>query len=152
MRIKTFTLMLLTFLVSTLSLAQKHDLSMPSVKPSRQAPSLTMKGMQTSGMASKTAKEGAFRNVAARRASAVVPPEGGDVVPYVLNGDNSRAKGIRRVVRVVWASDTEIYIQGVSYFIPDAYIKGTVEGNTITFKGGQYFGQYKYAYVKPRNT
>ena len=35
MRIKTFTLMLLTFLVSTLSLAQKHDLSMPSVKPSR---------------------------------------------------------------------------------------------------------------------
>ena len=144
MRIKTFTLMLLTFLVSTLSLAQKHDLSMPSVKPSRQAPSLTMKGMQTSGMASKTAKEGAFRNVAARRASAVVPPEGGDVVPYILSGDNSRAKGIRRVVRVVWASDTEIYIQGVSYFIPDAYIKGTVEGNTITFKGGQYFGQYKF--------
>lgn len=144
MRIKTFTLMLLTLLVSTLSLAQKHDLSMPSVKPSRQAPSLTMKGMQTSGMASKTAKEGAFRNVAARRASAVVPPEGGDVVPYILSGDNSRAKGIRRVVKVVWASDTEIYIQGVSYFIPDAYIKGTVEGNTITFKGGQYFGQYKF--------
>jgi len=145
MRIKTFTLMLLTLLVSTLSLAQKHDLSMPSVKPSRQAPSLTMKGMQTSGMASKTAKEGAFRNVAARRASAVVPPEGGDVVPYILSGDNSRAKGIRRVVKVVWASDTEIYIQGVSYFIPDAYIKGTVEGNTITFKGGQYFGQHKFS-------
>ena len=144
MRIKTFTLMLLTLLVSTLSLAQKHDLSMPSVKPSKQAPSLTMKGMQTSGMASKTAKEGAFRNVAARRAGEVVPPEGGDVVPYILTGDNSRAKGIRRVVKVVWASDTEIYIQGVSYFIPDAYIKGTVEGNTITFKGGQYFGQHKF--------
>ena len=40
---------------------------------------------------------------------------------------------------------TDVYIQGFCATLPDAWIKGTMDGNTITFAGGQYYGKY-YSY------
>ena len=40
---------------------------------------------------------------------------------------------------------TDVYIQGFCATLPEAWIKGTMDGNTITFAGGQYYGKY-YSY------
>ncbi|SNU04397.1 hypothetical protein SAMN06298211_10874 [Prevotellaceae bacterium MN60] len=37
---------------------------------------------------------------------------------------------------------TDVYIQGFCATLPEAWIKGTMDGNTITFAGGQYYGKY----------
>ena len=38
----------------------------------------------------------------------------------------------------------DVYIQGLSYEIPDAWAKGTLDGNTITFPKGQFLGHDEY--------
>ena len=38
----------------------------------------------------------------------------------------------------------DYYIQGLCYFNPDAWIKGTRSGNKVTFAAGQNFGIYQY--------
>ncbi len=40
---------------------------------------------------------------------------------------------------------TDVYIQGFCATLPKAWIKGNMNGNTITFAGGQYYGKY-YSY------
>lgn len=37
-------------------------------------------------------------------------------------------------------SGNEMYIQGIYSYLPDAWLKGTVDGNTVTFTSGQYIG------------
>lgn len=37
---------------------------------------------------------------------------------------------------------TDVYIQGFCATLPEAWIKDTMDGNTITFAGGQYYGKY----------
>ncbi|MCR5849896.1 MAG: hypothetical protein K6G92_04195 [Bacteroidaceae bacterium] len=39
---------------------------------------------------------------------------------------------------------SDIYVQGLSYYFKDGWIKGTVSGNTATFEGGQVVGQDEY--------
>lgn len=47
-------------------------------------------------------------------------------------------------------TDSEVYIQGFSKVFPDAWIKGDIDGNTVSFPSGQYLGiesaQYHYCY------
>lgn len=38
----------------------------------------------------------------------------------------------------------EVYIQGLCTALPEAWMKGTLEGSTITFAGNQYFGVYDH--------
>ena len=51
------------------------------------------------------------------------------------------ANGGGQAVNVGFIGD-EVYIQGVSAYIPDAWIKGTVNNDKIIFEGGQYMGSY----------
>lgn len=37
---------------------------------------------------------------------------------------------------------SDVYLQGLCTYLPEVWIKGTLEGNTITFPGDQYFGGY----------
>ena len=37
---------------------------------------------------------------------------------------------------------SDVYLKGFSSYLPDALIKGTKEGNTVTFPGNQYLGTY----------
>ena len=48
----------------------------------------------------------------------------------------------------VGAIDKDVYVQGISYYIPEAWIKGTLseDGNSITFASGQYYGVYNDEY------
>ena len=36
----------------------------------------------------------------------------------------------------------DVYFQGINSYLPEAWIKGTLDGTTVTFAGGQYFGKY----------
>lgn len=144
MRIKTFTLMLLALFVSTLSFAQKN-IAPFNKQMLAQRPSMVQKGLQISGQQLMKTSTAAPKFAPVRRAEPVTPPSGGDVLYYTLSGDNYRKSGVERTVKVIFDGD-DVYISGLSYFIPDAFVKGTFgEGNTITFSAMQYVGDYSFS-------
>ncbi|MCM1313305.1 MAG: hypothetical protein NC206_08040 [Bacteroides sp.] len=68
----------------------------------------------------------------------VVAPEGLETSTFTFRyGTNSM-----RIVNVGVSGD-ELYIQGIYSGLPDAWVKGTIEGNTVTVKSGQYMGEEK---------
>ncbi len=40
----------------------------------------------------------------------------------------------------------DVYVQGLCEYLPEAWIKGTRSGDQVTFKKGQYFGEYVYEF------
>lgn len=40
----------------------------------------------------------------------------------------------------------DVYVKGLCTWIPDAWVKGTLDGTTVTFAKGQYFGNYGGTY------
>ena len=40
----------------------------------------------------------------------------------------------------------DVYMQGLCTYLPEAWVKGTLDGTTITFATGQYFGTYATSY------
>ena len=51
------------------------------------------------------------------------------------------ANGEGHVVKVGFV-ENEVYIQGVSTYLPEAWIKGTVSEGKVTFKSGEFMGAY----------
>lgn len=51
------------------------------------------------------------------------------------------SEGNARFVNVGFVDD-EVYVQGLSIYIPEAWVKGVVDGDQIIFEGGQYMGYY----------
>ena len=41
----------------------------------------------------------------------------------------------------VYIDGNDIYVQGLSYYFPDAWLKGTISGGTATFPSGQFVGE-----------
>ena len=71
----------------------------------------------------------------------VTLPEGVELKEYALSYtdyDGNAASG----KAAVGIDGNDVYIQGFSSYIPEALIKGTKEGNTITFPAEQYLGTY----------
>lgn len=77
---------------------------------------------------------------APRKAELVTPPSG-DVVYYTLEGMNSRGGGVTttRTVKAIF-NGSDVYVTGLGWYCPDAWVKGTIEGETATFAMGQYLG------------
>ena len=148
MRIKNFTLMLLALLFSVAGFAQKSfpvkkDIAFnrtvqvqTSVKQTNLLPALPVQNRNIS----------AVRTVAkapAKAAEVVTPPEDGEVEYFTLSGTvyTQSAASVTRTVKVVWDGDDDVYISGLSYYIPDAFVKGTfVDDETVVFAAGQYMG------------
>ena len=63
-------------------------------------------------------------------------PEGVEAVDYVMTYDGGSTP-----VKVA-LDGNDVYIQGMSYYIPDAWVKGTKEGDQVTFAAMQYMGEY----------
>lgn len=63
-------------------------------------------------------------------------PQGLETEEWALTAD-----GQGHIVNVGFIDD-EIYIQGISTYIPDAWVKGKVEGDNIVFEQAQYMGFY----------
>jgi len=58
---------------------------------------------------------------------------------YLATADATERSSIPIKIAV---DGSDVYVQGVSYYLPEAWVKGTQAGNTITFPGKQYMGQY----------
>ena len=68
-------------------------------------------------------------------------PDNLDADEYVISYVNNQEMASSAYVYVGFDGN-DVYIQGICSYVPEAWIKGTLEGTTITFPGGQYFGPY----------
>ena len=77
-------------------------------------------------------------------------PEGVTAVEWYNNGfkvsSNSIDKYPQSKVKVAFDGN-DVYIAGLSTEFPDSWIKGTVDGTTVTFSGLQYVGDYASYYI-----
>jgi hypothetical protein len=68
----------------------------------------------------------------------VVLPEGATVVEYTMEFTKSGSADAKPInVAVV---GNQVYFQGMSSYLPEAWVVGTKEGNTVTFAKKQYMG------------
>ena len=72
----------------------------------------------------------------------VTPPANGEVEYFTLESTNSKGGNVTRTVEVIWVGYDDVYIQGLSYYLPYAYVKGTFKGDDVIFEKGQYMGSY----------
>ena len=73
----------------------------------------------------------------------VVLPEGVEVEEYSMiyfataTAESTTSKPINVAV-----DGNDVYFQGLSQYLPEAWVKGTKDGNTVTFASNQYMGEY----------
>ena len=60
---------------------------------------------------------------------------------YTMFYENKDGKTLAKTVNVV-VDGNDVYFQGLSQYIPEAWVKGTKDGNTVTFPPMQYIGEY----------
>lgn len=126
---KRFTLMLVAMLVAMTSFAQ------PVLKSATHRRTLAMPTLQ--------AKTAARRAAAPRKAEAVTPPTGAVEQDYVLSGYYYAGSWtIPEVAAKVVIDGSDVYIQGLSQKVEGAWIKGTLDGTTLTIENGQYYGKF----------
>lgn len=146
MRIKNFTLMLLVLLMSAASFAQKSFSVQKSMAFNRQAMVKTLTA-QTRILPALAASQKTFPTRVAAKAPAnaevVTPPAEGEMEYFTLTGTavyGQTVENVTRTVKVVWDGD-DVYISGLSYYIPDAFVKGTfTSDNEVLFEKGQFLG------------
>ncbi|MBQ6724474.1 MAG: hypothetical protein IJQ84_08210 [Paludibacteraceae bacterium] len=72
-------------------------------------------------------------------------PEGATVVEYTMDyseeNDEEELVSNAKTINVAVVGD-QVYFQGMSAYLPEAWVVGTKEGNTITFAAVQYVGTY----------
>ena len=71
-------------------------------------------------------------------------PEGIEVLPYVMTYVDDEGKAGSVPVKVA-VDGNDVYVQGFSNFLPEAWVKGVKDGNEVTFAEMQYVGEY-YTY------
>lgn len=124
---KKFTLMLLSALFAVCSYAQGPATSKSKLMLEPLAPA-----NQTSP--SKTEPE---------KLEVVVLPDGLVASEYVMiyKAKETDEETTTKPIQVAVNGD-DVYFQGMSQFIPEAWVKGTKSGNTVTFPVNQYMGEY----------
>ena len=74
----------------------------------------------------------------------VVLPEGLEAETWYFSATASESN-VRNQEVAIAIDGSDIYIQGLNVaYLPEAWVKGTIEGNTATFPTGQYFGAFEY--------
>lgn len=71
----------------------------------------------------------------------VVAPEGLETTEWAINATTNFDDPVSGYVNIGF-DGTDVYLQGLCTYLPETWIKGSLEGNTITFPGYQYFGPY----------
>lgn len=77
----------------------------------------------------------------------VVPPVSEPMTTYYHNGAFNNGDVINQTVNVI-VDGSDIYFQGLTKtnedytILEDAWVKGTIEGNTVTIPSGQFIGLY----------
>ncbi len=75
----------------------------------------------------------------------VMLPDGAEVETWYLSANNGDNAAVTEEVHVAIV-DGEIYVQGLCSYLPDAWVKGTIDGETATFASGQFYGTYAGQY------
>ena len=129
---KKFTLLIaLCALFSMASFAQKGLRMQPLAKVAQQ--SLSVKGVNRQAQT-------AVKNSRRAGEELVTVPEGVSSVPFIMY--YSDKQGLEHSKPVNTAIDgNDVYIQGFSEYLPEAWVKGTKDGNSVTFAGNQYMGK-----------
>ena len=71
----------------------------------------------------------------------VEAPEGLETDEYVVTYKNSSDEDASGSVNIGF-DGTDVYIQGLSNYLPEAWLKGTLSGNIVTIAAQQYMGSY----------
>ncbi len=72
-------------------------------------------------------------------------PEGAEVNTWFLAANDSEDAAVNREVGVAFV-ENDIYVQGLCEYLPEAWVKGTIDGETATFATGQFYGTYTDSY------
>ena len=75
----------------------------------------------------------------------VVLPEGAVVNNWYFVAYDSEETFVRKEVGVAFV-DNDIYVQGICDYLPEAWVKGTIDGETATFANGQFYGTFNNQY------
>jgi len=62
-------------------------------------------------------------------------------IVYNTDGTIAQMNYVARPVQVAFSGNTEVYVQGLCDFLPEAWVKGTVDDDEITFEKGQFMGK-----------
>ena len=71
----------------------------------------------------------------------VALPDGVEPVAYVMNYLDADNQNAAKDVKVA-VDGNDVYFQGMSRYLPDAWVKGTLSGTTVTFPTMQFMGEY----------
>ena len=65
------------------------------------------------------------------------------IINAISNGNNFDDVPREITTHVAFVGN-DVYIAGLAYYFPDAYVKGTLSGTKVTFPTGQFVGQDQY--------
>jgi hypothetical protein len=72
---------------------------------------------------------------------AVVLPDGVTAEEYVMTYQDEKGESFSKPTKVA-VNGNDVYVQGFSKYLPEAWVKGTKNGNLVTFPKMQYMGEY----------
>ena len=85
----------------------------------------------------------------------MTPPANINPQPYIFKGkkmlydQDGAYQGTEDAawnIKVAWSGANEVYVQGLCSAMPEAWVKGTVDDDEVTFAKGQYFGKQLYPF------
>ena len=82
-----------------------------------------------------------FSKTAPANSGIVVAPEGLVTGEWAVSATDTHGNPVSGYLNIGFDGN-DVYIQGLCTSLPQAWIKGTLDGTTITFAGNQYFGAY----------
>lgn len=71
----------------------------------------------------------------------VTPPAGMDIIPLNISGFSNETKSQKSSVGMMIIDGNDMYIQGLGMDMGAAWVKGTINGDKVTFRKGQYLGK-----------
>ena len=75
----------------------------------------------------------------------VVAPEGLETDEWAISAMDNFGDPVSGYVNIGFDGN-DCYMQGFCHYLPETWLKGTLEGDKITFPGNQYFGPYDADY------
>lgn len=146
---KLFTLLVLAMFAFGLS-AQRKSAKLPMHRPSAAAKT------KVSHRLSLNIPSPGIRHIAkpSRTASKapelVTVPDDANILPYTpsgslytYNGTDWEAASFPVTMNVAFCGN-DVYIQGLAHYFPEAWVKGTLADDKVTFATGQYVGEDDY--------
>lgn len=133
MLMRKFTLMFVALLMATMTFAQK-TINVSTSAPMKLIPSMKLFSTNKPGT-----------KITSSNYEVVKIPEGAEPQNYVVTAtryvDGTNDADYSGEGQIIF-NDEEVYISGLSYYMPEAWVKGEMDGETITIPAGQYLGSY----------